>query len=109
MEKRKWNYPEAFNDKTGLHKNYHGRIKNDKYNKMGTDILMAICVGLRLSLRMTQKIFDKSENKLSYSQEPDKTYIRILENMPGISLQDFNAILATAGIKELGSTITSDE
>lgn len=26
MENRKWNYPETFNDRTGLHKNYHGRI-----------------------------------------------------------------------------------
>ena len=31
MENRKWNYPETFNDRTGLHKNYHGKIKNDKY------------------------------------------------------------------------------
>ena len=32
MENRKWNYPEAFNEMTGLHKNYHGKIKNNKYN-----------------------------------------------------------------------------
>lgn len=108
MENRKWNYPEIFNDKTGLHKNYHGKIKNNKYNNMGTDVLMAICVGLKLNLRMIEKIFDKSDNKLNYYQEPDKTYIRILENMPGISMQDFNGILEKTGIKELGSTIKID-
>ena len=105
MKNRKWNYPETFNEKTGLHKNYHGKIKNDSYNNMGTDVLMAICVGLRLNLRIIEKIFNKSANKLNYYQEPDKTYIRILENMPGISMQDFNSILAKSGIKELGSNI----
>ena len=108
MENRNWQYPETFNDRTGLHKNYHGKIKNDKYNNMGTAVLMAICVGLRLNLRVVEKIFDKSDNKLNYYQDPDKTYIRILENMPGISLQDFNSVLKVAGIKELGSTITID-
>lgn len=99
---------ETFNDRTGLHKNYHGKIKNDKYNNMGTEVLMAICVGLRLNLRIVEKIFDKSDNKLNYYQDPDKTYIRILENMPGLSLQDFNGVLKQAGIKELGSTIKDD-
>lgn len=108
MESRKWNYPETFNDRTCLHKNYHGKIKNDKYNNMGTEVLMAICVGLRLNLRIIEKLFDKSDNKLNYYQDPDKTYIRILENMPGLSLQDFNGILKQAGIKELGSTIKND-
>ena len=92
----------------GREKNYHGKIKNDKYNNMGTEVLMAICVGLRMNLRIVEKIFDKSDNKLNYYQDPDKTYIRILENMPGLSLQDFNGVLKQAGIKELGSTIKDD-
>ena len=66
---------------------------------------MAICVGLKLSLRIVEMIFAKSSNKLNYYKDPDKTYIRILENMPGISLQDFNGILKQADFKELGSTI----
>ena len=109
MENRKWNYPEVFNDRTGLHKNYHGKIKNDKYNNMGTDVLMAICVGMKLSLRITEKIFEKSKNKLDYYHDPDKTYIRIMENMPGISVQDFNSICKRAGVDELGSTIKDNE
>ena len=109
MENRKWNYPEVFNDKTGLHKNYHGKIKNDKYNNMGTDVLMAICVGLKLSLRITEKVFEKSKNKLDYYHDPDKTYIRIMENMPGISVQDFNSICKRAGVNELGSTVKENE
>ncbi|UWF83994.1 MAG: hypothetical protein [Bacteriophage sp.] len=70
--------------------------------------MMAICVGLRLNLRLVEKIFAKSDNKLNYYKDPDKTYIRILENMPGLSLQDFNGILKQVGIKELGSTIKED-
>ena len=65
---------------------------------------MAICVGLGLSLRLTEKLFDKSNNKLNYYQDPDKTYIRILETMPGISMQDFNCICEKANIKKLGSS-----
>ena len=86
-----------------------GKIKNDKYNNMGTDVLMAICVGLKLSLRITEKLFDKSNNKLNYYLDPDKTYIHIMENMPGISLKDFNSICEKAGVKQLGSTIKDDE
>ena len=109
MENRKWKYPEIFNEKTLLHKNYHGKIKNDKYNNMGTDVLMAICVGLRLNLRIIEKIFEKSGNKLNYYKDPDRTYIHILENMPGLSIQDFNSVLEQADIPQLGSTIKIDE
>jgi len=105
MERRKWNYPEKFNEETGLHKNYHGKIKNNKYNNMTTSVLMAICVGLRLCSRITQKLFDKSNNKLNYYNDPDKTYIRIMDTMPGLSLGDFNGILEQFGIPELGSDI----
>lgn len=52
--------------------------------------------------------YSKSDNKLNYYQDPDKTYIRILENLPGLSLQDFNSVLKETGVKELGSTLTID-
>lgn len=109
MEKRKWNYPETFNEKTLLHKNYHGKIKNDNYNNMGKDVLMAICVGLQLTVRIIDKIFEKSANKLDYYHDPDKTYIHILEMMPGISMQDFNSVVEKMSIKELGSAIKDNE
>lgn len=105
MENRKWNYPDKFNDETGLHKNYHGKIKKDKYNNMGKEVLMAICVGLRLKFRLIEKIFEKSGNKLNYYQDPDKTYVYLLEKFPELPLQDFNGVLKASGIKELGSVI----
>lgn len=106
MEKRQWKYPERFSDKTSLHKNYHGKIKNNTYNNMGRDVLMAICVPLKLRLRIIEKIFEKSSiKKLDEYQEPDKTYIRILENFPYISLEDFNGILRAKNLQELGTAI----
>ena len=103
MDRRKWKYPETFNEKTLLHKNYHGKIKNNDYNNMTTNVLMAICVGLQLVLRITEKMFDKSNNKLNYYQDPDMSYIRIIERMPGISIQDFNTILEYKGLEPLGT------
>ncbi len=103
MDRRKWKYPETFNEKTLLHKNYHGKIKNNDYNNMTTNVLMAICVGLQLVLRITEKMFDKSNNKLNYYQDPDMSYIRIIEHMPGISIQDFNTILEYKGLEPLGT------
>lgn len=105
MQNRKWNYPEEFNKKTGLHKNYHGKIKNNNYNNMTTNVLMAICVGMQLNLRITQSLFNKSTNKLDYYRNPDKTYIHIMETMPGLPLNDFNGILGQCNIPELGSEI----
>lgn len=104
MQNRKWIYPRIFSKETGLHDNYHGKIKNDKYNDMGTGVLMAICVGLKLNFRITERLFDKSKNKLDYYKDPDKTYIHIMENMPGLSLQDFNSICEAAHVKQLGSS-----
>ena len=72
---------------------------------MTTNVLMAICVGMQLCTRITQKLFDKSNNKLDYYKDPDKTYIRIMDTMPGLSLDDFNGILEQCGIQELGSEI----
>jgi hypothetical protein len=72
---------------------------------MTANVLMAFCVGMRLSLRLTEKLFEKSCNKLNYYKDPDKTYIRIMEKMPGLSLCDFNSVLVQIGIQELGSEI----
>lgn len=75
---------------------------------MKTNVLMPICVGLKLVLRLTEKVFDKSDNKLNYYNDPDKSYIRIMEFMPGLSIQDFNTILEKQGLAPLG-TVSKDE
>ena len=70
---------------------------------MGTDVLMAVCIGLKLRLFLIESVFDKSQNKLNRFQDPDKTYYRILERFPGVSLNDFNGMLKAAKLPELGT------
>lgn len=103
FEQRKWQYPGKFEEETGLHKNYHNKIKNNNYNNMGKYVLLTIAVALKLRLRMIDHLLDKVGFKLLDFHEPDKTYIQILENFPKISLENFNLILEEANLKHLGS------
>ena len=99
-----WTAPLDFYDNTLVHENYYGRIRDNKINTMESDTLMAICVGLGLRLRLTEKLFDKAERcKLHYYEEPDKTRIQIMETYPGISIYDFNRLLEVSGMKKLGT------
>ncbi|MBO4211776.1 MAG: hypothetical protein J5878_03880 [Oscillospiraceae bacterium] len=90
--------PYSFNQATLLHPNYHGDIKNDKKNDMGKEVLMAICVGCRFDLRMTQRVLGKQHITLDEFQEPDKTYITLLERLPGIGINQFNELLKRRNI-----------
>ena len=95
--------PYSFNQATLLHPNYHGDIKNDKKNDMGKEMLMAICVGCKFDLRMTQRVLGKQKIILDDLQEPDRTYITILERFPGLDIKEFNELLKRNSIPELGS------
>lgn len=103
IQKAGWGQGLDLYDNTLVHENYHGRIKKDQYNNMGRDVLMAICVGLKYRSNIVKKVFEKAGIVLNEYSDPDKTYLRIIEMMPGLSIRDFNAILVQAGIKELGS------
>lgn len=103
FRKNGWDLPEKFGEETGLHKNYHGKIRKNEYNNMSKDTLWAICVGLRYSVRTIQKIFAKSNYTLKEQEDPDRFYLKILDHMPGISMEDFNGILIESNMKELGS------
>ena len=104
IEKAGWKDSLEFYDNTLVHENYYGKIRVDKSNKMKSDTLFAICVGLGLQLRIIEKIYSKSECKLHYYDEPDKTRIRIIQRFPTININDFNELLKRAGQKPLGST-----
>ena len=103
IDKKGWQYPLSFYENTLVHENYHGKIKNNKANNMTTEVLLPICIALGLRLRLIEKIFEKSNNKLDYYNDPDKTYIHILETMPEISLDEFNGILDQRGLEKLGT------
>lgn len=96
--------PSATYDLTHVHENYYGKIRDNKVNNMQSDTLMAICVGLGLRLRLTEKLYDKADHcKLHYYEEPDKTRIRILETFPGIDIVNFNRLLEASGLEEIGT------
>lgn|GEM_PF-7105067 len=63
-------------------------------------VLMAVCIGMKLRLCLIESIFDKSQNKLNRFQDPDKTYYRILERFPGVSMNDFNGMLKAAKLPD---------
>ena len=64
---------------------------------------MAICVGCGFDLRMTQRVFNKAKIPLDEFTDPDKTYIWLIDNIPGMDILDFNECLKRANIKELGT------
>ena len=80
--------------RTLLHKNYYSSIKNDKKNDMKEKTLMAICVGMKLNSRLTQELFKKSVNNYQVYVDPYETYTLIMEQFPGLPIDDFNEILS---------------
>ena len=105
IEKRGWKTGLDFYNHTLIHENYYGWIRDNeqKANNMKSDTLMAICIGLELTLGIIQKIYDISENKLHRDREPDKTRIHLIESMPRMSIVDFNHMLAKFNLEPLGS------
>ena len=60
MELKGFDSVNIFWDRTLLHKNYYYDIKNDHFNNPTIETLMAICVGLGLSLHVVEKILSKA-------------------------------------------------
>lgn len=56
---------------------------------------------------MTQRVLGKQNITLDEFQEPDKSYITLLERLPGIDINQFNAILKKRNLKELESKSNS--
>lgn len=103
IQKKGWKYPLDFSEYTKIHENYFARIRDNRANNMQSDTIMAICVGLGLRLRLTEKIYSKSEHKLHYYEEPDKTRIRIMETYPCINIKDYNRLLIESHLDPLGT------
>lgn len=103
MKVKGWNNAETFWDNTLLHRNYFFKIKNDQFNSVKKETLMAVCVGLGLTVRMVEKVFNRAGFKLLDHVDPDRAYIMILEFFPKISINDFNNLLIRVGLKPLGT------
>ena len=103
IEQNKWDKPLDFQEKTLVHENYYGKIKNDKMNNMKSDTLMAICVGLGLPRYLTEEVFKKSERKLHRDRDPEKTCLKIMDRFPGADIAIFNRFLTMRHLHPLGS------
>lgn len=105
MDLKGFNSANTFWDRTLLHKNYYYDIKNDHFNNPTKETLMALCVGLGLTLHVVEKVLSKAGFVLREHDDPDRAYRLILGRFPGLSIDDFNNLLARAGIKPLGTAI----
>ena len=98
-----WKDANTFWDRTLVHRNYFFKINSNKLGKIRKNALMAICVGLGLTILTVQKIFKKAELFLSEVSMPDCLYVSIIEKVPGIIIDEFNQILIGAGQVPLGT------
>ncbi len=103
MTRADWKDANIFWDRTLVHRNYFFKINSNKLGKIRKNTLMAICVGLGLTVLTVQKVFRKAELFLSESSMPDCLYLPIIEKSPGIIIDDFNQILIGAGQVPLGT------
>ncbi len=98
-----WKDADTFWNYTLIHRNYFFKINSNKLGKVRKQTLMAICIGLELTVRTVQKVFEKAELFLSETSMPDCIYLHILERMPGLIIDEFNKILIYLGQKPLGT------
>ena len=96
-------YPRTFTEKTLLYDALYNKIANDKVKTMKRETLMAIAVGLGLTSYATQKLMEKAGIHLNPLQNPDSTYLMILERFPGINIYNVNGILEASHLAPLGS------
>lgn len=92
-----------FWEKTLLNRNFFSAIKGNRLKEVTKETLMAVCVGLELRIRMVEKVFHKAGLLLNEYETPDGIYIFILENIPGLGIDEFNNILIVKGQKPLGT------
>ncbi|MGX7091982.1 ImmA/IrrE family metallo-endopeptidase [Hutsoniella sourekii] len=105
FEKRSWDNKDIFNDETELDTNYFYKIRKNNMNNISEKNLIAICVGLKLTLHITEKLLEKSGvvvKNIRY-QSPFNTYFNIMERFPGLPLSDFNSLLEELEVEPLGT------
>lgn len=93
MSIRGWDSATDFTAATHLSDKTYSRITLDDNNNMKPIRLLTICVGLGLSSRMIQKVFNKSKYRLREFEEPMKTVLYYIDAFPNISVDDINGII----------------
>ena len=100
MEYWQWDATD-FICETGLLRSRHSEIIHGKTSAMLREHIMALCKGLRLTLRQADDVFHSARLALSESEDEHSLYL--LEVNPGWSLEDSNAFLEEEGQAGLGS------
>lgn len=93
MDDKKWSDPATFEECTCIERDYYGKIKRNKANKMRRKTLMTICIALGLSSRWIVKLFEKAGYVLQWNEEPWKIYVDIIDLIPGIPIDFINDVL----------------
>jgi len=100
MEYWQWDATD-FICETGLSASRHSEIIHGKTKAMQPDNIMAVCKGLRLTMRQADDVFRAA--RLALSESEDEHFIYLLETKTDWSLEDSNTFLAGMGQPELGS------
>ena len=87
-----------------LGKGHYYNAKNSEEATPTLPILMAICVGMNLSMTDTEILLAAAGFKLSEAIPLHRAYTYIITNLPGISVIECNIFLAGLGFEALGST-----
>ncbi len=103
LAEKGWNDAETFWDHTLLHRNYFIKIRNNQFNNVKKNTLLALCIGLGLPIRAVEKVFDKAGLKLQEHRTPDCKYLLLMEYKPGLTLDNFNSYLVKEKMPLLGT------
>lgn len=83
------------------------RLRNNDDYASTKQVILALCVGLRLHPIEARALFGKSQHKLSETSPRDQVYLCIIETGPHNDIYDINAMLRCRNIPILGN-ITED-
>ena len=83
------------------------RLRNNDDYPSTKQVILALCVGLRLHPIEARALFGKSQHKLSETSPRDQVYLCIIETGPHNDIYDINAMLRCRNIPILGN-ITED-
>ena len=78
------------------------RMKGEDKYEPTREMIIAACVGMKLSYDEAMYLMDRSAYRLRYDSPIDSVYLRILEYEGEYSVAEWNKALTALGMKELG-------
>jgi hypothetical protein len=106
IREKGWN-KKRFCDKTLLDEFVYARAMSNHKSTPNTRTILAICVGMDLSLTTTDTLLGASGFRLNNSKE-HLAFKFILRDMAGLPIEVRNAFLVSIGVEPLGSKNNPD-